>query len=70
MKQQFIDLLAKPDGFRHLENFVYMALSGDRNKPLRQNVMFELTGTKLPITKCGIHAILSEASKLQDLCTA
>jgi len=32
-------------------------LAGDRNRKLRQELMYQLTGEKLPIAKCGITAI-------------
>ncbi len=41
-------------------------LSGDSNKKLRQAIMQELTGQKIPVAKCGMNAILDEIKKRKD----
>ncbi len=33
-------------------------LSGDSNKKQRQEVVYAITGQKLPLSKCGIHSIM------------
>ena len=33
------------------------SLAGPHNKKLRQELIYQLTGDKKPIAKCGIHAI-------------
>jgi len=37
----------------------YYGLSGNYNKHLRQQVVKELTGKKLPLVRCGVGAINS-----------
>lgn len=39
-------------------------LCGDGNKELRRQIMEELTGERLPLSKCGINAL---TEKLRDL---
>ncbi len=41
----------------HFDMNLSMFLSGPSNKRLRQEIMFILTGEKVPASKCGIHAI-------------
>ena len=42
-------------------------LAGDSNKKLRQAIMQELTGQKIPVDKCGINAILDEIKKRKEV---
>jgi hypothetical protein len=43
---------------------VSVQLSGDANKSIRQEVMQELTGEKIPVAKCGINAIADAAVQI------
>lgn len=36
-----------------------MSFGGNHNKALRQAIMNEITGIKNPVSKCGVHNILS-----------
>ena len=48
-----------------VENLVWNTFAGDHNKDLRQDFMTELTGTKLPKAKCGIHAITDKVIEIR-----
>jgi len=41
---------------------VSQSISGDHNKELRREMIFELTGEKKPLSKCGMYAV-SDALK-------
>lgn len=37
--------------------FVSQWVSGDSNKPLRQEIIKQITGEKKPVSKCGMYAV-------------
>lgn len=50
-------LKAVYDGNRfQFDFFVAQYLSGDNNKAMRQEVVLQVTGNKLPASKCGMYA--------------
>ena len=49
-------MLNIPDD-RELDRFIFMHLSGNRQRNIRQQIIFELTGKKEPIAKCGVNKI-------------
>jgi len=58
-KEQIMAYLAtefKNDSF-HFSFQLHMLLSGNHNKSMRQELMHDLTGIKMPVSKCGITAL-------------
>lgn len=45
------------------DNYVYTYLSGNSNKKFRQEIMSELFMEKIPVAKCGIHALIEKLDK-------
>lgn len=37
--------------------FVSQWITGDYNKPLRQEIVKQITGEKRPVSKCGMYAV-------------
>ena len=43
--------------------YVFAYLSGNANKKLRQEIMQDFVGQKIPVAKCGIGNIIVEMEK-------
>jgi len=58
---------------QYIQNGDCYSLSGPRNSKRRQEVIHILTGTKIPVSKCGVNAIrkaLIEVSQVSGGCIA
>ena len=62
---QLISLLQKL-GTHKFRTEIWNMFAGDRLKQKRQEVIFELTGVKQPLAKCGVSAIEQETLKLSE----
>ena len=43
-----------------LDRYIFTYYSGNTNKKARQELMQILTGEKIPVAKCGVHALIEK----------
>jgi hypothetical protein len=59
LERNFIGILSKDRVYDNLRTLCWCCIAGDKNKTTRQNLMYALTGNKIPKAKCGINKIVT-----------